>query len=58
MAGVNGWLVALSFALGLVLTFAFTIRRVTREVPVSRSAPSAAGDTGDSDDTAAAEPAG
>lgn len=31
---MNGWLMALSFLLGLMLTFALTIRRVTREVPV------------------------
>lgn len=31
---VNWWLMALSFLLGLVLTFAFMIRRVTREVPI------------------------
>lgn len=34
MQDVNGWLMALSFLLGLVLTFLFMIRRVTREVPV------------------------
>ena len=31
---MNGWLMALSFVLGLLITFAFTIRRVTRDVPV------------------------
>ena len=31
---VNTWLLALSFLLGLVLTLAFMIRRVKREVPV------------------------
>jgi hypothetical protein len=31
---VNWWLVALSFVLGLVLTLAFMVRRVKREVPV------------------------
>ena len=30
----NCWLMGLSFLLGLVLTFAFTVRRVTGEVPV------------------------
>lgn len=35
MHGVNCWLMGLSFLLGLLLTFAFTIRRVKREVPVS-----------------------
>jgi hypothetical protein len=34
MNDVNWWLMALSFLLGLVLTFAFMIRRVTREVPI------------------------
>ena len=34
MNDVNWWLMALAFALGLLLTFAFMIRRVTREVPV------------------------
>ncbi len=34
MNDVNWWLMALSFVLGLLLTFAFAIRRVTREVPV------------------------
>lgn len=32
MRDVNGWLMALSFLLGLVLMLAFTIRRVQREV--------------------------
>lgn len=31
---VNWWLVTVAFVLGLVLTFAFTIRRAKREVPV------------------------
>jgi len=31
---VNWWLMALSFILGLLLTFAFLIKRVTREVPI------------------------
>ncbi len=34
MNDVNWWLMALAFLLGLVLTLAFMIRRVTREVPV------------------------
>ncbi|NDJ88225.1 channel accessory protein ArfC, sunset domain variant [Mycolicibacter kumamotonensis] len=38
MHGVNGWLMGLSFVLGLLLTFAFSIRWVTREVPVSTEA--------------------
>jgi len=35
---VNWWLVALAFVLGLVITLAFMIRRVEREVPVSAAA--------------------
>ncbi|CAJ1494317.1 hypothetical protein MU0083_000766 [[Mycobacterium] kokjensenii] len=38
MRDVNCWLMGLSFLLGLFLTFAFTIRRVRREVPVSAAA--------------------
>ncbi len=34
MHDVNWWLMALSFLLGLLLTLAFTVRRVTREVPI------------------------
>lgn len=34
MSDVNWWLMALAFMLGLLLTFAFMIRRVKREVPV------------------------
>jgi uncharacterized membrane protein ArfC len=37
MDHVNWWLIGLAFVLGLLLTFALTIRRVTREVPVSSS---------------------
>lgn len=33
MSGVNCWLLALSFVFGLLLTFAFTVARVTTEVP-------------------------
>jgi uncharacterized membrane protein ArfC len=43
MDDVNWWLIALAFALGLVLTFALTIRRVTREMPVGGAAGEAAG---------------
>jgi uncharacterized membrane protein ArfC len=32
---VNWWLVALAFVLGVVITLAFMVRRVEREVPVS-----------------------
>jgi hypothetical protein len=35
MGDANWWLIGLAFVLGLLLTFALTIRRVTREVPVS-----------------------
>ena len=35
MNDVNWWLMALAFVLGLLLTFAMMIRRVTREVPVT-----------------------
>jgi hypothetical protein len=37
MHNVNGWMLALAFLLGLLLTFAMMIRRVTREVPVSHA---------------------
>jgi hypothetical protein len=37
MHDVNWWLMALAFVLGLLLTFAMMIRRVTREVPVKHS---------------------
>jgi uncharacterized membrane protein ArfC len=37
MGQVDYWLVGLAFLLGLVLTLAMTIRRVTREVPVRSS---------------------
>ncbi len=33
MQNVNWWLMAVAFALGLVLTLALMIRRVKREVP-------------------------
>ena len=35
MHGTNCCLMVLSFVLGLLLTFAFTIRRVTREAPAA-----------------------
>lgn len=38
MHGANGWLMGLSFLLGLLLTFAFAVGRVKREVPVSARA--------------------
>jgi len=34
MHDVNWWMMVLAFLLGLLLTFAFMIRRVTREVPI------------------------
>jgi hypothetical protein len=37
MRDVNWWLMTLSFLLGLVLTLALTIRKVTREVPVTHT---------------------
>jgi hypothetical protein len=37
MAHVDYWLLGVAFLLGLVLTFALTVRRVTREVPVRSS---------------------
>ncbi|MGB3332547.1 MAG: hypothetical protein WBA79_07035 [Mycobacterium sp.] len=42
MHGVNCWLMGLSFLLGLALTFAFTVRRVKREVPVAATLGAAA----------------
>ncbi|HME78345.1 MAG TPA: hypothetical protein VKI00_22655 [Mycobacterium sp.] len=41
MVHVNYCLVAVAFLLGMLLTFALTIRRVKREVPVRSSAPDA-----------------
>lgn len=43
MHGANCALMGLSFLLGLLLTFAFTIRRVKREVPVSAALVGGAG---------------
>lgn len=37
MHDVNWWLMVLAFLLGLLLTFAMMIRRVTREVPVTHT---------------------
>lgn len=37
MHDVNWWLMTLAFVLGLLLTFAMMIRRVTREVPVAHT---------------------
>jgi uncharacterized membrane protein ArfC len=55
MNHANGWLLVVAFALGLVLTFAFMIRRVTREVPVY--GPLGRGPAVDSATTAATAPA-
>jgi uncharacterized membrane protein ArfC len=41
MGVVNYWLVGVAFLLGLLLTFALTIRRVKREVPVRSWTPDA-----------------
>ncbi len=38
MQDLNWWLMAVAFALGLVLTLALTIRRVKSEVPESAAA--------------------
>lgn len=38
MTDVNWWLMTLAFVLGVVLTFASTTRRVTREVPAGVAA--------------------
>ena len=45
MNDVNWWLMALAFLLGLLLTFAFMIRRVKREVPIYGGVGSAPGTT-------------
>ena len=45
MGQLNYWLAGVAFLLGLLLTFALTIRRVTREVPVSASAGAAAAES-------------
>ena len=37
MHDLNWWLMALAFLLGLVLTLALTIRKVTREVPITHT---------------------
>jgi uncharacterized membrane protein ArfC len=46
MSDPNGWMMSLSFLLGLSLTLALTIRRVTREVPVTGAATTAVGNGG------------
>ena len=45
MSDVNWWLMALAFLLGMLLTFAMMIRRVTREVPMTVSASAGASGT-------------
>jgi uncharacterized membrane protein ArfC len=47
MPELNWWLMALAFLLGLALTFAMMIRRVTREVPVTGAVPSSAVSSGE-----------
>jgi uncharacterized membrane protein ArfC len=47
MPELNWWLMALAFLLGLALTFAMMIRRVTREVPVIGAIPSSAVSSGE-----------
>jgi hypothetical protein len=49
MSHVNGWLLGFAFLLGLLLTFALTIRRVKREVPVSSSVGAASAGTAESE---------
>ena len=46
MHDVNWWLMALAFLLGLLLTLALTIRKVTREVPVTHAVSAGIGGTG------------
>jgi uncharacterized membrane protein ArfC len=57
MEHVNWLLIGLAFVLGLLLTFALTIRRVTREVPVSSSTGgvAAGGTAGDAAESKAEE---
>jgi uncharacterized membrane protein ArfC len=55
MGQVNYWLVGVAFLLGLFLTFALTIRRVKREVPVRSSVGAAAAGTTKSPTAEAAE---
>ena len=43
MHDVNWWLMALAFVIGLVLTFALMIRKVTREVPITHTVSAAVG---------------
>jgi uncharacterized membrane protein ArfC len=58
MDHVNWWLIGLAFVLGLLLTCALTIRRVTREVPVSSSTGgvAAGGTVGDAAESKTEEP--
>ncbi len=49
MSHPNCWLLAVAFVLGLLLTFALTIRRVEREVPVSSSAGAATASAAESE---------
>jgi hypothetical protein len=43
---LNWWLVALAFALGLVITLAFMVRRVEQDVPVASAAGAAESTSG------------
>ena len=43
MQNLNWWLMALAFVLGFVGTLLLTVRKVTREVPVSRTVSAAVG---------------
>ena len=52
MPELNWWLMALAFLLGLALTFAMMIRRVTREVPVTGAVPSSAVSSGEASGSA------
>lgn len=58
MHGTNCCLMVLSFVLGLLLTFAFTIRRVTGEAPVSSGSASGSAAGLASAAGASAKPAG
>jgi uncharacterized membrane protein ArfC len=49
MGHANCWLLGVAFVLGLLLTFALTIRRVKREVPVSSSAGAATASAAESE---------
>ena len=54
MKDVNWWLMALAALTGLAVTFALTVRKVTREVPVTRTISAAVRSAGAATATAAA----